>query len=70
MTDTNTNETAGSKAPTHFAYYVREGKDKAYFTRIGAAWPHKDGQGFNIKLEGIMPLDGKISLRVAGDKKE
>jgi hypothetical protein len=69
MTDTKTNENAGSKAPTHIAYHVRDGKDKGYFTRIGAAWPHKDGQGFNIQLE-IMPLDGRITLRLATDKKE
>jgi hypothetical protein len=69
MTDTKTNENAGSKAPTHIAYHVRDGKDKGYFTRIGAAWPHKDGQGFNIQLE-IMPLDGRITLRLATEKKE
>ena len=70
MTDTKTNETAGSKAPTHIAYHVRDGKDKGFFTRIGAAWPHKDGKGFNIKLDGLVPLDGQITLRVAGDKKD
>ena len=70
MTDTKTNENAGSKAPTHIAYQVRdrEGK-KGFWTRIGSAWPHADGQGFNIQLE-CMPLDGRITLRVATDKKE
>ena len=64
-----TNNSATSKKPSHIAYHVRDGKDKGYFTRIGAAWPHKDGQGFNIQLD-ITPLDGRISLRVATDKKE
>ena len=65
----NTTESAPSKSPSHIAYQVREGKDKGYFTRIGAAWPHKDGKGFNIQLDAV-PLDGKITLRIATDKKD
>lgn len=59
------------KPPTHHAYQVRdrgEGK-KAIWTRIGSAWPHTDGQGFNIQIE-VVPLDGRISLRTASDRKE
>lgn len=72
MTDaqTKTNETAGSKSPTHIAYHVRDRENgKGFFTRIGAAWQHKDGKGFNVQLE-VAPLDGRISLRVASEKKE
>ena len=66
---TNDNATA-SKAPTHIAYHVRDGKgDKGFFTRIGAAWPHKDNKGFNIQLD-VIPLDGKLVLRLATEKKE
>jgi hypothetical protein len=67
-----TNDTAPvSKAPTHTAYHVRDGKnegDKGFFTRIGAAWPHKDGKGFNIQCD-MMPLDGKIVLRLNTENK-
>jgi hypothetical protein len=66
---TNDNATA-SKQPTHIAYHVRDGKgDKGFFTRVGAAWPHKDTKGFNIQLD-VIPLDGKIVLRLATEKKE
>jgi hypothetical protein len=69
MTDTTTQTTA-SKKPSHIAYQVREGKgDKGYFTRIGAAWPNKDGNGFNIQLDAV-PLDGRITLRVPSEKSE
>ena len=67
----STNDTAtASKAPTHIAYQVREreGQDSIW-TRIGAAWQHKDGKGFNIVIEAV-PLDGRITLRVRTDKKE
>ncbi len=67
MTNTE-NQTSSGNAPTHIAYQVREGGQKSYWTRIGAAWPHKDGNGFNIQLESI-PLDGKITIRTASEEK-
>jgi len=65
MSNTETN----SKSPTHIAYAVREAKDqgKGFWTRIGAAWPHQDGKGFNVQLDCV-PLDGAIQLRLASDK--
>ena len=70
MSDTKPNEGTTSKTPSHIAYQVRdrEGK-KGFWTRIGSAWAHADGQGFNIQLE-VVPLDGRITLRVASEKKE
>ena len=62
-----TDETPSSKAPTHIAYQVRDGSQKGHWTRIGAAWQHKDGKGFNIQFE-CLPIDGKISLRSATEK--
>lgn len=60
----------GSKQPTHIAYWVRDGKNKkGFWTRIGVAWAHDDGKGFNISLD-VQPLDGRITLRAAEDKNE
>jgi hypothetical protein len=61
-----------SKSPTHIAYHVRDGKEtgKGFWTRIGAAWQHQDGKGFSIQLDGLVPLDGRISCRVVTEKKE
>jgi len=69
MSDSKKSETA-TKAPSHVAYQVRdrEGK-KSYWTRIGSAWAHADGKGFNVQLEAV-PLDGRITLRVASEKKD
>lgn len=65
----NTNSTPStSKLPTHTAYHVREGKNDSFWNRIGAAWAHGDGKGFNIQLTCV-PLDGQITLRVVGEKK-
>ena len=48
--------------PSHIAYQVRQTDDKSYFNNIGAAYEHKDGQGFNIQLDSV-PVDGKVTLR-------
>ena len=39
-------------APTHRAYTVikREGKDD-YWLNLGVAFPHEDGEGFNLLLQ-------------------
>ena len=59
-----------SKAPTHVAYHVRDNKGgDAFWTRIGSAWQHADGKGFNIQIETV-PLDGRISLRIPSERKE
>ena len=70
MSDTNTTQQTSPKAPSHVVYHVREVENrKAFWTRIGSAWAHKDGSGFNVQLECV-PLDGRITLRVASEKKE
>ena len=60
----------GNKSPSHIVYQVRDREgQKGFWTRIGSAWPHQDGKGFNVQLE-VVPLDGRITLRVASEKKD
>lgn len=70
MTADNTRESNPAKTPSHVAYHVRdrEGR-KGFWTRIGSAWAHADSKGFNLQLE-VVPLDGRVTLRVASDKKD
>ena len=67
MSDT----TKATNKPSHVAYHVRDGGEgkKSFWTRIGSAWAHADGKGFNVQLE-VVPLDGRITLRVASEKKD
>ncbi|MBI1349168.1 hypothetical protein GC163_23105 [bacterium] len=71
MTETNTNQSTGKgavKSSSHVAYQVRNRDGKqGFWTRIGAAYAHADGQGCTIQLECV-PLDGRITLRVAAEK--
>ena len=69
MTTTDQKTTA-SKTPSHISYHVKDGNSgKGYWTRIGAAWAHANGNGFNIQID-VIPLDGQIKLRVATEKSE
>lgn len=59
-----------TKKPSHIAFHVREGEDgKAYFNRIGSAFAHKDGEGYNVLLDAT-PVDGRVTLRTPKDSAE
>lgn len=52
------------KTPAYVAYSVRDrGPDKdAAWTRVGAAWEHRDGKGLDLQLEAT-PVDGRVTMR-------
>ena len=39
--------------------YERDGKTQKRWTKIGAAFPHKEGAGFSIELQAF-PVDGRL----------
>ncbi len=42
---------------------VRESNGKSYFTKLGAMFPNKAGDGFNIVLDGVpASVDGQYRL--------
>ena len=45
-----------------YAVIKREGEED-FWLPIGAVFPHRDGNGFNVILQA-QPLDGKLVLRV------
>ena len=58
-----------TQKPAYIAYAINgEGKNE-FWTRIGSAWPHKSGQGFNIEL-GALPVNGRIVLKLPKEKPE
>ena len=70
MSNESTNETAGkSSKPPFIAYAVIDRGDdkKSKWREIGVAFPHKDGQGFDILFD-VLPLNGRITLRVPEKK--
>jgi hypothetical protein len=53
--------------PSFDAFMVEGDGDKAFWTKIRAAWPHDDGKGFNLQLAAI-PITGRVALRVPKER--
>lgn len=70
MTQT-ANATQSARKPSFIAWHVVEGGEdrKSFWTRIGAAWNHRDGKGITLELDLIPVGAGKITLRVPEEKK-
>lgn len=48
--------------PSHGVFVVEGEGDRACWTKIGCAWAHSDGQGFNVQIAAI-PLTGRLVIR-------
>ena len=57
-----------SKRPAYEAFVIEGEGRKSFWTKIGACWPHDDGEGFTLNLVAL-PIDGRISLRVPREDK-
>lgn len=56
------------RSPSFTAYQVKTDRDeKSHFTKVGAAFAHKDGKGHTVTLDA-MPVDGRIVLRSAKER--
>lgn len=59
----NTNKNRKEKqTPAFIAYHVPD-RENAFWTRIGAAWDHKDGEGYTLQLDLVPVATGRIVLR-------
>jgi len=69
MSDDNDNNKKQPKPQKAFdAYAVKNGKDgKGYFNHIGAAFPHRDGKGYDIDMAAT-PVNGRVTLRTPKDR--
>src|SRR3546814_1619215 len=54
------------KAPDFIAWHVSNRGDKAFWTKVGAAWFHRDRKGLSLQLE-VVPINGRIVLRTPLD---
>jgi hypothetical protein len=57
-----TKQTKTANTPAFVAYHVPE-RENAPWTRIGAAWPHKDGAGYTLDFELMPVTGGRVVLR-------
>jgi hypothetical protein len=59
--------------PTHIAYVVTDPKegsdtDKGVWRAVGALWPHKNGNGFDLMIHDQLSVSGRIVIRERKDK--
>tara|TARA_R100000697_G_C5347402_1_gene170820 strand:- start:326 stop:529 length:204 start_codon:yes stop_codon:yes gene_type:complete len=59
--NTETNQSTENKRPTHtlFASQTIDGQEVKI--RVGVAWKHKKGDGFNIALDNLVAFTNKKS---------
>lgn len=63
------NDTTPNNRPTHRIYSVtKDASGKSDWKDIGAAWPHKDGRGFNLRFTGAPAEGAEIILRTPRKK--
>lgn len=55
------------KRPSHIIWQVIGDKDNAFWHRVGAAWPHRDGKGLFLKFDAH-PVVGRTVIREVTDK--
>jgi hypothetical protein len=71
---TSHRRTVMTQRPSHRAYVIedRDGEQteqqSGFWTRIGSAWPHKDGKGLNIQLIPGVAVSGRLVLREFTDE--
>jgi hypothetical protein len=58
-----------AKRPTHEAFVITGEGENAFWTKIGAAWPHDDGKGFNVELIAL-PVNGRLVIRERKEAKD
>jgi len=67
--------TEATNRPTHKVFAVQDrgentgADDKAFWTRVGSAFPHKDGKGLSIVLSAL-PVNARLVLREFDEQDE
>ena len=62
MARSNTAPAQETNPPDFLAWHVANKGEKGFWTRIGAAWFHRDRKGLSLQLE-VVPINGRIVLR-------
>jgi hypothetical protein len=59
MTDNTNQNSSKGKQPTHILYMDAYVDNKPRKVKVGAAWQHSKGGGFNIALNDIVAFENK-----------
>ncbi|MBH5372257.1 hypothetical protein [Bradyrhizobium glycinis] len=56
--------------PAYEAFVVDETGNSPYWTKVGAAWQHEDGEGLNVSLAAGIAVSGKLVLRAPDTRRQ
>lgn len=56
-----------NKRPTHVIWQVTGEGEQSRWTRVGAAWPNRDGKGLRLVFDAV-PVTGRTMLREIGEQ--
>jgi hypothetical protein len=60
-----------NQKPSHDVFHVVGEGETARWTRLGAAWQHRDGEGFNLQLNFVpVTSDGRFVVRKVKPREE
>jgi len=62
MASKATSSTAEPKTPAFQGWHVANKGDNSFWTKVGAAWPHRDGKGISLQLS-VIRMNGQVVLR-------
>ncbi len=62
--NTESTDSSSKTQKPYSVYTVRDSGNggEGFWVRIGAAFPNRDGKGFNVVLDAL-PLDGRLVIR-------
>jgi hypothetical protein len=55
-----------ANAPDFIAWHAAYRGEKAFWTKVGAAWRHRHRKGVSLQFE-VVPINGRIVLRTPLD---
>ncbi len=57
-----TTKTEGGNRPSYELFVVKGEGEKAYWTKIGAAWPTEKGRGFMLDFVAVPVASGRVVM--------
>jgi hypothetical protein len=71
MANRKTNKQPRETTPPAFiAWHVAERGEKSFWSRIGAAWKHEDGEGLTLQLDLLPVTGGRVVLRTPKEEEK
>lgn len=69
MAKTETTAAPAKNIPSHGVYVVEGEGENAFWVKVGCAWSHADGEGYNVTLTAL-PVNGRLVIRTRREREQ